>query len=98
MLCLRKFPVAKKFMDKRGGEYQDFPSKFFCLSAEKLRGGILQCFITFGYRKTLGIIVEGEIHDFPPKLFCLTVPRHFFVEESFYAVFKKLSGSEKVYG
>ena len=31
MLCSRKFPVAKKFMDKRWGDgYPDFPSKIFC--------------------------------------------------------------------
>ena len=35
MLCFRKFPVAKKFMDKRRGEYQDFPSKIFCLTIPK---------------------------------------------------------------
>ena len=34
VLCFKKFPVAKKFKDKRG-EYQDFPPKVFCLSAEK---------------------------------------------------------------
>ena len=34
MLCFRKFPVAKKFMDKRGG-YEDFPSNFFCLAVPK---------------------------------------------------------------
>ena len=28
MLCFRKFPVAKKFMDKKGG-YKDFPSEIF---------------------------------------------------------------------
>ncbi len=27
MQCFRNFPVAKKFMDKRGGKHQDFPSK-----------------------------------------------------------------------
>ena len=33
MLCFRKVPVAKKFMDqRRGGEYQAFPSKIFCLT------------------------------------------------------------------
>ena len=32
--CFRKSPVAKKFMDKRGG-YQDFPSKIFCLTVRK---------------------------------------------------------------
>ena len=58
VLCFRKFPVAKKFMDKTGG---------------------------------------GEYQDFPSKIFCLTVPKH-FVEEPFYAVFQKISGSEKVYG
>ena len=35
VLCFRKLPVAKKFMDKRGGEYQDFPSKIFCLTVPK---------------------------------------------------------------
>ena len=37
MLCFRKFPVAKKFMDNRGvgGKYQDFPSKVFCLTVPK---------------------------------------------------------------
>ena len=35
VLCFRKFPVGKKFMDKRGGEYQDFPSKIFCLTWPK---------------------------------------------------------------
>ena len=39
----------------------------------------------------------GGNHDFPSKLFCLTVPKH-FVEEPFYAVFQKISGSEKEYG
>ena len=33
---------------------------------------------------------------FSPKLFCL-VPRHFFVEVFFCAVFQKISGAEKVY-
>ena len=28
----KNFPVAKKFIDKReGGEYQEYPSKMFCL-------------------------------------------------------------------
>ena len=33
MLCFRKIPRAEKFMDqRRGGEYQAFPSKTFCLT------------------------------------------------------------------
>ena len=35
MLCFRKFPVAKKIMEKRGGKYQDFPSKNFCLTVPR---------------------------------------------------------------
>ena len=38
-----------------------------------------------------------EYHDFSSKLFCLTIPKH-IVEETFCAVFQKISGSEKVYG
>ena len=35
--CFRNVPVAKKFIDKRGGggEFQDFLSKFFCLTVPK---------------------------------------------------------------
>ena len=36
MLCFRKFPRAKKFMDQRpGGECQAFPAKVFCLTVKK---------------------------------------------------------------
>ena len=39
MLCFRKFPVAKKFMDKRGGgergSIKIFRSNFFCLTEPK---------------------------------------------------------------
>ena len=34
MPCFRKTPVAEKFMDKSGG-FQDFLSKFFCLTEPK---------------------------------------------------------------
>ena len=47
MLCLRKLPVGKKFMDKRGGEYQVFLWKVFCLSAEIFRRESLVCFRNF---------------------------------------------------
>ena len=42
LLRFTKFLVSKKFMDERGGrgrEYHNFPSKIFCLSAEKFRSG-----------------------------------------------------------
>ena len=35
MLCFRKFPVAKKFIVKKGAEYQDFPSEKFCRTVSK---------------------------------------------------------------
>ena len=34
-LYFTKFSVVKKFMDKKGVEYQDFPSKTFCLTVPK---------------------------------------------------------------
>ena len=37
MLFFRKFPTAKNFMDqRRGGEYQAFPSKTSCLRVPKI--------------------------------------------------------------
>ena len=38
MLCFGKVPLVKKFMDKRGGggKYEDFQSKFFCLTVPKI--------------------------------------------------------------
>ena len=37
VLCFRKISVVKRFLDKRGVEveYQDFPSKTFCLTVPK---------------------------------------------------------------
>ena len=37
MLCFRKFPGTKNFMDqRRGGEYQALPSKTSCLTVPKI--------------------------------------------------------------
>ena len=35
MLCFSKFPVAKSFWIRRGGEHQDSLSKFFCVAEPK---------------------------------------------------------------
>ena len=48
-------------------------------------------------KKFMEKIGEWDHLNFPSKTFCLTVPKH-FVEEPFYAVFQKISVSEKVYG
>ena len=55
VLCFRKFPVVKKFMDKMGGGGVSRYSveKFLSHSVEKFRRGILYCCINFGYRKSL---------------------------------------------
>ena len=35
VLCFRKFPEAKKFLDKNEGGCQDFPSNVFCINLPK---------------------------------------------------------------
>ena len=99
MLCFGKFPVANKFMDKKGGgggEYRNLPSKNFCLAVPKyFVGEPLSVSLISGIGKIL--CFRGLCHDSPSKIFCLTVPKH-FVEEPFCAAFQKISGNEKVYG
>ena len=96
MLCFRKFPVTKKFKDKREGEVSRFPSKKFCLTLpRKFVREPFSVSLISGIGKIL--CFRGLCHDFPSKIFRLTVPKH-FVEEPFYAVFQKISGGEKVYG
>ena len=92
MLCFRKIPVAKKFIDKKGGRrlYQDYPSKCFSHSVKKIRRGIFKCFTNFRAPK---ILCSRVCHDFLSKTFCLTVPRN-FLWEAIRIVFHKVAGSE----
>ena len=79
-VVLQKFPVAKKFMDN-GGEYQDFPSKIFCLTVPEKNIGEHFCVSKkIRYRKIL--CIRGVYPDFPSKVYCLTVPKT-FVEKPF---------------
>ena len=55
------------------------------------------CYRQFPVAKKFMDKLEGEVSRFLSKIFCLTVPKH-FAEEPFYAVFQKISGSQKVYG
>ena len=93
VLCFRKFPVPKKFMDERGGggvgvEFQDFPSKNFCLTVPKI--SVEESFtvaIISGIEK-VWIRGGGSITIFR-RSFCLTVPKyfigeHFGVSEKFF--------------
>ena len=63
-LCFRKFPVAKKFMDKRGGEYQDFPPKVFRLTVpKKNRRGTPRFFRMYPVSKNLCLTAEITIFN-----------------------------------
>ena len=66
----QKISGSENLMHKRGGgEYQVFPSKFFCLTGPKIF--LVEPFFVsqnLRYRKLSGIR-EGVIHDFPSKIF-----------------------------
>ena len=96
VLCFRKFPVAKKFTDKTGGECQDFPSEFFLShSAEKRCRGTLPCccFSKFLVVKKF-MDNTGGINKIVFENFCLTVPKNFVVEPFSPSL---ISGIEKIY-
>ena len=68
VLCFRKLPVAKKFMDKRG-EYQDFSSKIFCLTMLKnFVGESFTVALTSGTEKVWRR-GGGGYQDFPSNFF-----------------------------
>ena len=65
-------------MDNRGGggEFQDFPSKIFCLTVPKFSVGESFTVALFsGSEKVYGQEGGGEYQDFSSKVFCLTVPK-----------------------
>ena len=80
-------------MDKRG-EYQDFPSKIFCLTEPKIFVGESFTVALSSGSEKVWIGGEGEYQDFPSKTFYLTVPK-ISLWESFTVAL--ISGSEKVY-
>ena len=98
MLCFRKIPVAKKFMDEGGGGIKIFRRKFFCLTVPKnFVGELFSISLTSGIEKNDASEGYVTIFDFLSKLFCLTVPK-IFAGEPFCAVFHKTSCSKKIYG
>ncbi len=87
-LCREPFYVSQKLWCRksfqiRGGGGKSSRERvsrlhvksFLSHSAEKFRGGTLQSFINFGYRKFLCFC--GEYQDFLWKICCLTVPKNF---------------------
>ena len=83
-------------MDKRGGEYQDFPSKIICLTVPKnFAGEPFRVSVISGIEKVwIRGGGGGEYQDFLSKIICLTVPK-IFVGEPFSV--SLISGIEKVW-
>ena len=97
VLYFRKISVVKRFMVMRGVEYQDFPSKKFCLTVPRnFVGRPFSVSLLSGAEK-VWIRERGEYQGFLSKIFCLRVPK-FFVGEPFCSVFQKKFGCEKVNG
>ena len=96
LLCSRKFLVAKKFFDKRGGEYQDFASNFFCLTVTKNAVGEPFSLSFFSGIEKVWMRGWGgsECPKFWSKDSCLAVPE-IFVRQTFRL--SLLSGLEKFY-
>ena len=93
MQCFRNFPVAKMFLDKRGGIPRLSVENFSSHIAEKFRSATFLCSVSeiFRKRRTLWLM-GGGYQDFPSKFFSLTVPKN-FAGESF--TVSLISGIEK---
>ena len=94
LLCFRKSPVAKNLWIRGGGEYQYFPSKFFCLTEPMIFIGESFPVALISGSEKVRTREGGEYQDIPWKKFCFTVPKK-FVGESFTVAL--ISGIEKVW-
>ena len=66
---------TEKVWIRGGGEYQDFPSKHFCLTVPKSHvGESFTVALISGREKVYGTEEREDYQDFPLKFFCLTVP------------------------
>ena len=92
LLCFRKIPVAKKYMEK--GENQDFASKHFCPTVTKNAiGEPVNISLISGIENVWMRGWRGA-ENFPSKLSFLTVPE-IFVRQTFRV--SLLSGLEEFY-
>ena len=81
VLYFTKFSVVKKFMDKRGVEYQDVPSKTFCPTvARNLVGKSSSVSLLSGAEEVWIREGGGSINIFRGKIFHLTVPKNLLRE------------------
>ena len=76
----------EKFLSHSAGKFRREP---FCALIQKTSGSET----VYGLERGEG----WEYHNFLPKTICLTLPKTFVGEPS-RAVFRKYSGSEKLYG
>ena len=91
MLCFRKFPVAKKFMDKRGGDIKIFRRKFVGSQYQKISlGNFLVCHFFAVSQK---FKLKRVMSRFSAEFFRLIVLKD-FVGEPFCAVFQKISSCQ----
>ena len=74
-MFFRKLRYQKILRGRREREFRDFPTKLFCLIAEKLPSGTVYC-----VKLSKKIFLLGLGHEFLWKIFCLTVPEFFVVE------------------
>ena len=71
MLCSRKIPVAKNYMDKRGG-YQEFPTEIFLSdNADNSRKGTLLCCVSEPFQERKSLRIRGGIKILRRKNFVL---------------------------
>ena len=94
MLCFRKFPVAEKFLDKRGS-IKILRRKIFvpqCREISKGNPSVL-CFRKFLVANKF-TDKKGEYQDFLSKSFCVTLPKKFVSEPLSVSL---ISGIEKFY-
>ena len=63
-LCFKEILVSKKFMKKRGGGYQDFLSKSFCLTVpKKFLGEPISVSLYLGLDKFFASEVKSRFSD-----------------------------------
>ena len=97
MQCLTKFPVAKKFRDKRGGVSRYSVEKPFSQSSKNVAGESFTVSLISGFSTNVRDKRNGEASRFSAEIF-LSHSAEYFVGQPFCAVFQKFSVSEKGYG
>ena len=99
VLCLRKVPVAKNPLDKKGRVSRFSVESFFVSECQNFSQGNTSVLCLRKFAVAIKIMDKraGGIKIFLETSFCFRVPEH-FVEENFCAVFQNVSASEKDYG